>query len=77
MAGLRHSSQRPYKTIRVVCEMRVPEDVTEKSLVWRMKELLPWPIKLMRRGGKTFRGGLTFKSYSRVRQSEKIKESRA
>lgn len=60
-------SQRPYKTIRAVVECRVPPDITEKDLVWKLKEILRWPIQISRvKGRRDSLVKVDVKQFSRV-----------
>lgn len=65
-----------YKTIRAVVEVRVPAHITEKTLVWHLKDILKWPIQLGLRGDPTTNVRPKFKSYSRVTTAERQKEAR-
>jgi hypothetical protein len=68
------NQQKPYKTIRAVVECRVPQHVTEKRLVWHLKEILKWKIQLGLPGDLETLVKPQFKSYARVRQAEKIRD---
>lgn len=61
---------KPYKTIRAVVEVRVPQHVTEKALVWKLKEIIKWPIQLGYEGDRSTLVKPQFKQYSRVRAYE-------
>lgn len=72
-----HPSQKPYKTIRAVVECRVPQHVTEKSLVSHLRMILgKWPIQLGFKGDRETLVRPEFKSYSRVRTAEIVAEER-
>ncbi len=63
------------KTVRAVIECRVPDHISEKSLVMALKRILIHPIQLGYRGDRNTLAKLDFKSYSRVRTAERLKES--
>lgn len=67
---------KPYKTIRAVVEMRVPQHITEKRLVWHLKDILKWPLQLGLVGDHETLGRAVIKSYSKVSAAEKIKEAK-
>jgi hypothetical protein len=60
------SKQKAYKTIRAVVECRVPENITEKDLVWHLKDILKWPLQLGRKGQHDTLVKPEFKQFNRV-----------
>jgi hypothetical protein len=68
------SRQKPYKTIRAVVECRVPEGVTEKALVWHLKDVLKWPLQLGHKGDPATLVKPEFKQFSRVVTALRKKE---
>ena len=63
-----------YKTIRAVVEVRVPEHITEKRLVWHLKYILKWPLQLGIKGDTATLVRASVKSYGRVRTAEMIRD---
>lgn len=64
-----------FKTIRAVVECRVPQHITEKSLVGALKRIMEHPIQIGVRGDKKTLVKPEFKSYSRVRAADRAKEN--
>lgn len=65
-----------YKTVRAVVECRVPSNISERKLVTALSRILKYPIQLGTPGRRETLFPLTFKSYSRVRTAERLKEKR-
>jgi hypothetical protein len=59
-----------FKTIRAVVEARVPDHITEKSLILALTRILEHPIQLGFKGNKDTLVKPKFKSYSRVKTAE-------
>lgn len=64
-----------FKTIRAVVECKVPQHITEKSLVQALDRILQHPIQLGFSGNKETLVKPKFKSFSRVLAAEKRSES--
>ena len=67
---------KPYRTVRVVIECRVPQHITEKQLVWKLKRILKWPIQLGHEGDHTTLVRPLIKEYGKVRAYERRFEPR-
>lgn len=62
------------RVIRAVVEVGVPDGITEKHLVLKLRHILRYPLQLGYEGDRNTLRLAEVKSYSRVRQAEKIKE---
>ena len=58
--------QKSYRTIRAVVECRVPDNITEKDLVWHLKDVLKWPLQLGRKSQHDTLVKPEFKQFNRV-----------
>jgi hypothetical protein len=66
---------KPYKTSRAVVELRVPQDISEKKLVWHLKGMLKWPLQLGNKGDHSTLFRPTIKSFSKVVAAERRREA--
>lgn len=64
------------KVIRAVVEVGVPDNITEKRLVQKLRDILRYPIQLGHTGDRETLRRAEVKSYSRVRASENRTVSR-
>lgn len=67
---------KPYRTVRAVIECRVPAYVTEKQLVWHLRDILKWPIQLGQKGNHETLVRTQIKEYGKVRAYERRFEPR-
>jgi hypothetical protein len=54
------------KVIRVIVECGVPDEVTEKRLVWKMRSILQYPLQLGHPGDQATLVKAEVKAFSRV-----------
>lgn len=62
--------------VRAVVECVVPDHISERKLVSALSRILKYPVQLGTPGDRSTLFPLTFKSYSRVRTAERLKEKR-